>query len=224
MTISSSFSFDVTQVHKQNEVVNYDQPPIFDEEDQVMTMDKGTKISLYLQHEDRIEGNNNTNPSHSTDASSVAFEEDLILGSFATTAAPLPSQNMVKYDTYTYVASQDVEVIVHQDLCENEGHISKLRESETKSELCDSTQYDFESINNENMRDTPQSNREFECQSCEDIFETNTLISIASVFFPSAQVCNKHEEDTAVHDVTILVKQNVKVDSQLNQLYATQNT
>jgi hypothetical protein len=91
---------------------------------------------------------------------------------------------MVKYDTYTYVASQDVEVIVHQDLCENEGHISKLRESETKSELCDSTQYDFESINNENMRDTPQSNREFECQSCEDIFETNTLISIASVFFP----------------------------------------
>jgi hypothetical protein len=131
---------------------------------------------------------------------------------------------MVKYDTYTYVASQDVEVIVHQDLCENEGHISKLRESETKSELCDSTQYDFESINNENMRDTPQSNREFECQSCEDIFETNTLISIASVFFPSAQVCNKHEEDKTVHDVTILVKRNVKVDSHLNQLYATQNT
>jgi hypothetical protein len=28
MTISSSFSFDVMQVHKENEVVNYDQPPI----------------------------------------------------------------------------------------------------------------------------------------------------------------------------------------------------
>jgi hypothetical protein len=100
MTISSSLSFDVMQVHKENEVVNYDQPPIFDEEDPVMTMDKCTKISLYLQHEDLIEGNNNANPSHSTDASSVAFEEDLILGSFATTTAPLPSQNMVKYDTY----------------------------------------------------------------------------------------------------------------------------
>jgi hypothetical protein len=73
------------------------------------------------------------------------------------------------------------------------------------------------------VRDTPQSNREFECQSCEDIFETNPLISIASVFFPSAQVCNKHEEDTVVHDVTILVERNVKVDNQLNQFYATQN-
>jgi hypothetical protein len=186
MTISSSFSFDVMQVHKQNEVVNYDQSPIFGEEDSVMTMDKGTKISLYLQHEDLIEGNNNANPSHSTDASSVAFEKDLILGSFATIAAPLPSQIMAKYDTYAYVASQDVEVIVHQDLCENEGYIAKLIESETKSELCDSTHYDLESTNNENVRDTPQTTREFKCKSCEDIFENNTLITTASVFF---QVC-----------------------------------
>jgi hypothetical protein len=136
----------VKQVYKENEVVNYDQPPIFDEEDQVMLMNKDAEISLYLQHKDHIESNNNANAFHSIDASSVAFEEDLILGSFATTTAPLPSQNMVKYDTYAYVASEDVEVIVHQELCENEGHISKLRESETKSELCDSTQYDFESV------------------------------------------------------------------------------
>jgi hypothetical protein len=186
MTIYSSFPFDVMQVHKENEVVNYDQPPIFDEEDQLMLMNKDAKISLYLQHKDQIEGNNNANATHSTDASSIAFEEDLILGSFVTTTAPFPSQNLVKYDTYAYVASQDVEVIVHQDLCENEGHIAKLRESETKSELCDSTHYDLESTNNENVRDTPQTDREFECKSCEDIFENNTLISTASVFF---QVC-----------------------------------
>jgi hypothetical protein len=92
MTISSSLSVDVLQVTKENNMVQYDQPPIFDEEDQVMTMDKGPEISLYLQHKDRIEGNNNANPSHSTDASSVAFEEDLIVGSFATTAAPLHSK------------------------------------------------------------------------------------------------------------------------------------
>jgi hypothetical protein len=127
MTISSSFSFDVLQDIEENNMVQHDQPPIFDEEDQVMTIDKGTKISLYLHHKDHIEGNNNANASLSTDASLVAFEEDLILCSFATTDAPLPSQNMVKYDTYAYVASQDVEVIVHQDLCENEGHIAKLR-------------------------------------------------------------------------------------------------
>ena len=31
-------------------------------------------------------------------------------------------------DTYAFVASQDVEVIVHQNLCDNESHIAKLRE------------------------------------------------------------------------------------------------
>jgi hypothetical protein len=142
MTISSSFSFDVMQVHKENDVVNYDQAPIFDEEDLVMLMNKDAEISLCLQHKVQIEGNNNANSSHLSDATSVAFEDALVLDSFAKNVAPLPSQNMVKYDTYAYVASQDVEVIVHQDLCENEGHIAKVRESETKSELCDSTQYD----------------------------------------------------------------------------------
>jgi hypothetical protein len=204
-------------------MVQYDQPPIFDEEDQVMTMDKGTELSLYLQHKDQTEGNNNANASHSTDASSVAFEKDIILGSFATTAAPLPSQNLVKYDMYAYVASQDVEVIVYQNLCEKESHIDKLKESETKSELCEYTHSDLESINNENVRDTPQSNREFECQSCENIFETNPLISSASVIFPSVQICSKNEEDMTVHDVTILVKKDEKVAKQSNQLYAAHN-
>jgi hypothetical protein len=178
---------------------------------------------LYLQHKDQIEGNNNANATHSTHGSSVTFEEDLILGSFATTAAPLPLQNLVKYDTYAYVASQDVEVIVHQDLCENEGHIAKFRESETKSELCDSTHYDLEGTNNENVRDTPQTDREFECKSCEDIFEINTLTSTTSVFFPSVQVCNKNEGDMVVHDVTILVERDEKGANQPNQLYAAQN-
>ena len=58
-------------VHCVTHVVDYDQPLIFDEEDQVMAMDS---------------------------------------------------------DTYAYVASQDVEVIVHQNPCENESHIAKLRE------------------------------------------------------------------------------------------------
>ena len=80
-------------------MVNYDQGPIFDEEDQVLAMDS---------------------------------------------------------DTYAYAASQDVEVIVHQNLCENESHITKPRESENKRELCDSTHRDVESINNVSVRGTPQ--------------------------------------------------------------------
>jgi hypothetical protein len=79
---SSSLVPCVMQAHEGNDEVNYDQPPILGEEDQVMAMDS---------------------------------------------------------DTHAYVASQDVEVIVHQNLCENESHIAKLRESENKRELCDST-------------------------------------------------------------------------------------
>ena len=117
-------------------MVNYEQPPIFDEEDQVMAMDS---------------------------------------------------------DMYAYVASQDVEVIVHQNPCENESHIAKLRESENKSELCDSTHYEVENIKNASVRDTPQKNRELECKSCEDIFKTNILIFTSSVVFPNVQVCNENK-------------------------------
>jgi hypothetical protein len=223
MTISSIFSFDVMQVTEENEVVKYDQPPIFDEEDHVMPMDKGAEISLCFQHKDHIEGNNNANASHSSDATLVAFEDALVLGSFTTFAAPLHLHNLVKYDTYAYVASQDVEVIVHQNLCENEGHRAKLKASETKSELCDSTHCDLESINNANVRNTPHSNREFKCTSCEDTFETNILISTTSVFFPNMQVCNKNEGEMVFHNVTILIERDVKVANQLKQLYATQN-
>jgi hypothetical protein len=35
-------------------VVKYDQPAIFDEEDQVMAMHKYAEISLFLQHNVRI--------------------------------------------------------------------------------------------------------------------------------------------------------------------------
>jgi hypothetical protein len=85
-----------------------------------MAMDKGAEISLCLQHKDQIEGNNS--------ATSVAFEDALVHGAFATLAAPLTLQNLLKYDTYAYVASQDVKVIVHQNLSEYEGNIAKLRE------------------------------------------------------------------------------------------------
>ena len=113
-------------------------------------------------------------------------------------------------DAYAYVASQNVEVIVHQNLCENEGHIAELRESENKSELCDSTHYEVESINNKSVRDTTQKNRELECKSCEDIFETNTLISTSSVVFPNVHVCNENEEEMDAHDNTYLLREMIR--------------
>jgi hypothetical protein len=132
-------------------------------------------------------------------------------------------KDVVKYDMYAYVASQDIEVIVQQYLCENESHLAKLRESENKRELCDSTHYDVESINNARVRDMPQKNRELECKSCGDIFETNTLISTSCVVFPNVHVCNENKEEMAAHDNSILVERSKEVGIHLNQLCATKS-
>ena len=59
-------------------------------------------------------------------------------------------------NTYSYVDAQDVEVIMHQILSENESHIAKSSESENTSELCDPTQCEIDSINKNSVRDTPQ--------------------------------------------------------------------
>ena len=73
------------------------------------------------------------------------------------------------------------------------------------------------------MRDTPQKNRELECKSGEDIFETNTLISTSSVIFSNAQVCNDNKEEMDAHDNTILVERSEKVAIHPKQLCAAQN-
>ena len=72
-------------------------------------------------------------------------------------------------------------------------------------------------------RDTPQKNRELECKSCEDVFETNTLISTSSVVFPNVQVCNENKEEMAAHDNFIPVERSEKATIQPNQLCAAQN-
>jgi len=121
------------------------------------------------------------------------------------------------------VASQDVEVIVYQNLCENESHIAKMRDSENKSELSDSTHYKVESVNNESVRDIPQKNRYLEYRPSEDIFETNTLISTSSFVFPNVQVGDENREEMDAQDNTILIERNEKVAIQLNPLCVAQN-
>ena len=73
------------------------------------------------------------------------------------------------------------------------------------------------------MRDTPQKNRELECKSCDDIFETNILISTSSALFPNVQVCNENKEEMAAHDNSILVERSEEVAIHPNQLCVAQN-
>jgi hypothetical protein len=83
----------------------------------------------------------------STDASSASFEEDKDDYLAASIIVPMPLLKTMNDGTYSYVTPQDIEDNMHQHPCENESHIAKLSESENKSELCDSTQCEVESIN-----------------------------------------------------------------------------
>jgi len=94
--------------------------------------------------------------------------------------------------------------IVHENPCENESHIAKLSESENKSELCESTICEIESIHHEIERYTPHKKRDLDCKLCEDVFETNPLIYTSSVVSQSVQVCKKNEEEMAAHHITTL--------------------
>ena len=73
------------------------------------------------------------------------------------------------------------------------------------------------------VRDTPQKNRYLECRPCEDIFETNTLISTSSFLFPNVQVGDENREEMYAQDSIILVERNEKVDIQLNPWCVAQN-
>jgi hypothetical protein len=87
-----------------------------------------SNISLNVE----IEGKINAHDSTSTDASLASFEEVKDDYSATSNAIPMPLQKTINDDTYSYVAPQDVEEIVHQYPCDNESHIAKLSRVKTK--------------------------------------------------------------------------------------------
>jgi hypothetical protein len=144
------------QACEEKDVVNYDQPPIFDEEDQMMVMDRAAALSLFnIQYQVQIEDNTNAYPSTSSGATSTIFVEVSAHDCFASIASPISLEDRVKYDIYEYIAPLDIEVIVHQNPCENKGYITKPKESENKRELSNSTYLSLESTSTVSMRDTP---------------------------------------------------------------------
>jgi hypothetical protein len=76
--------------------------------------------------------------------------------------------------------------VVQQNPCENESNVAKLSARENKSELCDSTKCEIESIHNESERYTPHKKSELDCKMCEDVYESNPLIYTSSVL---SKVC-----------------------------------
>jgi hypothetical protein len=76
--------------------------------------------------------------------------------------------------------------------CENESHIAKLSESVIKSELCDSTKREVESIHFESMSKN-QNTRVVDDRICEDI-STNVTLSTSSVVSCDMQVAFEESE------------------------------
>ena len=111
-------------------------------------------------------------------------------------------------------------MIVHQYPCENESHIAELSESENKSELCDSTKYEAESINKRSVRDTPHKKRELHCKTCEDDLNINPLMSTLSVVSQNMQVYKENEKEIDAHNSTILDERSEKVLNVDNQFIA----
>ena len=63
----------------------------------------------------------------------MSFEEVKDNCLAATIVVPMPLKKIMNDGTYSYVAPQDIEDIVHQYPSENESHIAKLSANENKS-------------------------------------------------------------------------------------------
>ena len=171
----------------------------------------------------QFEGKNNAHDSTSSEASLVSFEQVKDDYINATIAVPMPLRKTMNEGIYSYVAPQEVEDIVPQNPCENESHIAKLSASENKSEMCDSTKCEVESINNMSVRETPHKVRELYCKACEDDFNTNPLISTSSVVSQSVQICKDIEQEMFAHHTTPLDQRSEKIADVQNQFVATTN-
>uniref|UniRef100_A0A0E0BTP8 Uncharacterized protein n=1 Tax=Oryza glumipatula TaxID=40148 RepID=A0A0E0BTP8_9ORYZ len=100
---------------------------------------------------------------------------------------------------------------MQQNPSENESHIAKLSERDKKSVLSDSTKYEVESIHNESERNTPHKKRGLECKACEDVFDSNKLISTFSVVSPN--VCKEKDEEIVVNPMKCLEDKRIeKID------------
>ena len=99
---------------------------------------------------------------------------------------------------YKVIMHGDISVIchfkhdVHHNPCENESHIAKLTESFIKSELCDPTKREVESIHSESKRETNNMSV-VDDRTCED-FSTNVIISTSGVVSSDLQVVFEERE------------------------------
>lgn len=91
--------------------------------------------------------------------------------------------------------------LVIQNPCENESHTAIMSESVMKSELCDPTTREVESIHFESMREKDTMSVSDD-RTCEDIF-TNVIISTPSVVSCDMQVAFEEREPSSLQPASL---------------------
>jgi hypothetical protein len=93
---------------------------------------------------------------------------------------------------------------LHQNPCEIESRTAKLSARENKSELCDSTKCEIESIHNECEGYTPHKQTELDYKMCEDVYDSNPPIPTSCVVCQSVQVSKETEKEVISHHTTLV--------------------
>jgi hypothetical protein len=107
-------------------------------------------------------------------------------------ATPNSMEAFVITKNHTNQGLQANHIHLQQNPSENEIHTAILSESESKSELCNSTKCGDECLYIESMRDKPHKVKVNETMLCEDFSETNSFITISSVV---SHITKDYEKD-----------------------------
>jgi hypothetical protein len=188
------------------------------------SLDRDAEIKCAnMPHEVQIEGITVTN--NSTEIVGVPLPLELVRVGCSTLSfvGQCLVEEFTKESDHVVAARNIAMKALHQNPCEIESHIAKLSAKESKSELCDSTKCEIESIHNECEGYTPHKKTELDCKMCEDIYDFNPLIPTSCVVSQSVQVSEETEKEVISHHTTPLVEIGENIVVVQNQFVAAIN-
>jgi hypothetical protein len=148
--------------------------------EELLDIDAEIKCAI-MPHELQIKGITDIN--NTTEIVGVPLPLELVkVGcSTLTFAGQCLVEEFAKESDHVVAARNIAMKALHQNPCEIESHIAQFSAKESKSELCDSTKCEIESIHNECEGYTPHKKTELDYKLREDIYDSNPLIPTCAV-------------------------------------------
>jgi hypothetical protein len=176
-----------------------------------------------MPHEVQIEGITDINNSIEIVGVPLPLELVKVGCSTLTFAGQCLVEEFTKESDHLVAAPNIAMKALHQNPYEIESHIAKFSARESKSELCDSTKCEIESIHNESEGYTPHKKTKLDYKMYEDVYDSNPLISTSCVVCQSVQVSKETEKEVISHHTTPLVERGENVVVVQNQFVAAIN-